>query len=418
MAARTPFGIQQDVEMTNLERMIKNYGNLLQMIPNFADSFKKMFDQTLADIKPFYQGWQPSPNTPQAIYETLTNITPVTPTNTGIPYIDFMTNKYSGYGQGYLDYLRGLEGKLNISPQDLVEWDKFFESINERFSKIQGSLAQSIGGAFLDSQNTQGFQGFEDSLKQKLAQSVINGLAQGFTNKALDIVMNSSTGMAGAFGLMEQLGNQEGGVTSADVISAFKASFSQLDTIFTAIQPIFTEFSTGIQALIEQLGINTDAISSNTDALIGPVEAFLRDLQVGQFAPIQSLEAMKTTYEQLLADAIANPSDFSTFAGFAQSDYIPFGREISPDYSQFIGGIKSDVMDIPWYASKVAAPGSSPSAAEIGNAVAAAVSPLLLNDQKEIHIHLNINGREIATEVLNEVENSVQLTRKLSRAIR
>lgn len=170
----------------------------------------------------------------------------------------------------------------------------------------------------------EGFPAFNDTLREGIALSVIEGLKQGFIDDQLTPLISQA---------FMQTENRP---TLADTINAYslgeidlatasmhiEGMFSDLDATMTTIEPLVNTFNTGLNDLSTTLGLNTDALLSNTAAILGPVESFLRELTVGQYAPALSLEGMQAEYNKLYQSAFYDPDAFSAYASPNQVTWI------------------------------------------------------------------------------------------------
>ncbi len=440
LSGKKGFDIIRGTQINSFEMMTAGFSDISKMIPGFQGQFQKLWGETFADMSekglqeafdkkmsgvPYSWRGEMTGTSPEEQLQSLLGLSSSGASQQQI--LDSLKTWLSGaYQQKFTEpgyqwngdyypektYDRSVGGMEFLGTQDLAAWDEYFNKISEKFYAIQTDLANMLGNAFLESVDTTGFQGFGDTLEKLIGDKIKTGLAQGFTNQALDIIMKGSTGFAGAFGLLGQLGAGEGGVTLNDVQSAFQASFGQMDTVLEQIRPIFDVFSEGIKKLDATLGLNTVAVQSNTDAVLGPVNSFLMSLDTGPLAASQSLASLSGYQNKLYTAAFANPESFSEYASYMTSNYLPAMQALSPDYTGVISGVKGQVNDLPWYNS-----GGSLQANDIGTAVAAAVAPMLLDIKKSANITVQIivDGNEIKSAVISSLNDSSVVNKMRSR---
>lgn len=178
--------------------------------------------------------------------------------------------------------------------------------------------------------------------------------------------------------------------TISDVAEAFPGE-SEIETALEDLEKTFEAFMPAWDMLSDAIGLNTDALAQNTTALIGPVESFLRELEVGALAPGVSMQGMSAMYNKLLAQAIANPQAFSDFAGFAQSDYLPFMKGYGGDYGALVESVKSDVGGIPWYQQAA---------------------------NTNVDVKVYIDGQELASSVQQSIENDPGVQQSIVTVVR
>lgn len=433
LSGKNQFDILMGISKNSFEMMTSGYSDISKMIPGFKEDFSELWGKTWSDL------------TPGSISKTIwgKNANPEWGNSPEIKgsYPDEILNQIMNETnqQKKLDILKNwLESSIGIlstesiwtepggtfnltsfvgknisdflSQSDLAAWDEYFNKISEKFFTIQSDIAQMVGNAFLDSIDTTEMQGFGDTLEKLMYDKVKLGLAQVFTNQALDVIMQGDTGFAGAFGLLGQLSAGEGGVTLTDVTEAFQSSFGQMGTILEQISPIFEIFSTGMKQLSESLGLNTTATQSNTDAVLGPVNSFLMSLDTGPLAPSMSMAGLSDMQNKLYTSAFADPSKFSEYANFMTSSWLPQMQGVSSDYAGDVAGVRSQVEALPWYSG-------NNSATDIGTAVAAAVGPMLLDIKESANITVNItvDGKEIKSAVVSSLNDPDVVNKMRSR---
>jgi hypothetical protein len=333
-----------------------------------------------------------------------------------------------------------LGGALSQQEDSLDYSKKYYQDFS---NNIRKSLSEGLSEGFRAAFESQDYQTFVQGFKVNLTNSIINSFAEGFSSRILDPLWTQFEnfyrefdiysavekakasgggidvqelehlfgtykeslfpGLGSADYFMYQFSKGSGQAFADFIVGKFMREVSMesvmesmpasggLDQIITTGQPIFDEFTSSINKLIEEFNLNTDALTQNTDALIGPVESFLRELEVGALAPGVSMEKMSAMYDKLLAQAIANPQAFSDFAGFAQSDYLPFMKGYGGDYGALVESVKSDVGGIPWYQQAA---------------------------NTNVDVKVYIDGQELASSVQQSIENDPGVQQSIVTVVR
>lgn len=277
--------------------------------------------------------------------------------------VDLRATISEAVGGGFLDAVKSQDYNAFLNSID----NMIYDLVGGIFTKLASSQAVEPLAALFDPalkqiQNMEFFesdtftQAIREEQKKWFSLFIKGGTLQGTPYGSIEqkYLENPNISAQDFYNMFFPIAKQQtylkygGGGTMADVIGAFPAG-EAIDEWGQEFKPLIEELMGTYKEVMEALGLNTEAIESNTDALIGPVEAFLRDLSVGPLAPVQSMEGLQNAYNEVLAQAAVNPQAFSTFAGFARSDYIPFAKSYGGDYGSIVESIKQDVTSLPWY---------------------------------------------------------------------
>ncbi len=187
--------------------------------------------------------------------------------------------------------------------------------------------------------------------------------------------------------------------TLGEVVSSIPAK-SEIDELLAQLEPITKGFTDAFKTMTDALGLNTTATKSNTDAVLGPVNSFLMSLDTGPLAPHTSMAAIAGAESKLYTSAFASPEQFSAYANYMSSTYLPAMQGISTDYADVVSGVKTQVKALPWY-------NGQNSAVDIGTAVAAALGPALLDikENAQIVVKVIVDGKEIKSAVVSSLND-------------
>ncbi len=182
----------------------------------------------------------------------------------------------------------------------------------------------------------------------------------------------------------------------------------QIQIVFDQIKPVFQGFVDSLDKLSDITGLNTTAITSNTDAVLGPVQSFLMSLDTGPLAPTQSLASLSGWQEKLYTAAFADPSKFSEYASFMTSQYLPQMQGNAPDYAGVVSGVRGEVGAMPWVASSgIMAPTAIDIGAEVGKSVKNVIGPMLadIKDSAQFTVNITVDGQVIKTEIVKALDD-------------
>jgi hypothetical protein len=282
----------------------------------------------------------------------------------------------------------------------------FFTDLNSQVTELFDTVTTGMGAAFTASLKTGEYQTFEDAFKSSILKSTQESLIKGFAEQELiPIIFSPFYGSDGSPGFTEALKLYQEGKTGLDpTIDLLQTMFGNLNTTLSDFQPIWETLNTGFESLGAAIGINTTATENNTEAVMGPVKSFLQSLETGSLAPVQSLAALEDTKAQYYSAAFGNEKDFATYADYMQQIYLPNMKGLSDEYGGLVAGTITDVNNIPWVQ---AANGAGTTAADIGQKVAEALAPIMieLKDKGAITINLVVNGQTLQTAIIDSLND-------------
>lgn len=224
-----------------------------------------------------------------------------------------------------------------------------YDDLQEILFPFQEGMINSISQAFLNAKDTNGFTSFEENLRQIMSQNITQTISN-----MLGSVMTPM--MTEAF---------LPGFTSAeeymqDVLLEKPTDISKVETDFLSginmLSPIITEFGKpgGVfeqllamtSKLNDSLGINNDAITQNTEAILGPVNSYLEKLMGMDTGPT-STAFFASQQEKYWTSAFADPEKFSEYANFMTGGALDFIKQTSADWSTWISSEKAKVENVP-----------------------------------------------------------------------
>ena len=182
--------------------------------------------------------------------------------------------------------------------------------------------------------------------------TVQQSLIESFANQNLiPVIFSPLYGGSDHPAITEILKQYQSGDISFSQAQGYLASmFSDLNTTLQGFEPVWDILNTGFQGLAQALGLNTDAVQSNTNAVLGPVNSFLASLDTGPLAPVESMAGLAGIGDSLYTAAFANPQSFSEYANFMTQSWLPQQQAISSDYAGVVAGIRAQVEAMPWVA--------------------------------------------------------------------
>ena len=264
--------------------------------------------------------------------------------------------------------LEGIFGGENKPKLDELIRENLYDSVSDTLSDavIQGfkqglsssdleaSIKDTINNIIMDTFITTMVTGSIMPIVQKHMQPYLDMIAtkQWQTESAGNSIYEVGKGLFGPGGMAASISNIFGlqytpSLKWQDITPEMEASAAKginipgmTEEMMAEIQPILDVGN----MLREALGMNTDATQQNTDAILGPIEALLRDLQVGGLAPAQSIEGYQAEYNKLFEGVKAGTVDTSTFAGFAR-EYLEFGKAYG-GYGGTTGKMTEDLQSL------------------------------------------------------------------------
>jgi len=282
----------------------------------------------------------------------------------------------------------------------------FFTDLNSQVTELFNTVTTGMGAAFTASLKTGEYQTFEDSFKASIMSSTQAAMIKGFAEQelmpAIFAPFYGSSGSAGYTEILKQY--QAGELTLPETVTSLQTIFTGLSTTLANFQPVWETLNTGFESLGAAIGYNTTATEGNTAAVMGPVDAFLQNLQSGSLAAGQSLAGMETTKEQYYSAAFGDSKDFQAYASWMAGSYLPQQKILGNDYGGVVTGTIADVKNIPWVQ---AANGAAVTAADIGAQVAYALGPMMLaiKDAARITVNVAVDGQVIQTAIIDSLNN-------------
>jgi len=456
--------LKQGTAQGTMQVALGTYGQLSQVFgPGFQQQFQQLFMDTLSknlgmftfgqDQQAFqnYMNWKfnqltsssLSPEQAMAAFEEFMNSQPLF-SPVGRPGIqansifDLFQATYPNANLNSPDIFPQLEqfaqrvvpgwlntGEIGLSSEDSQKTiQDFFTKVNEQITEILNMVTTGMGQAFADSLNTGQFETFEQGFKKSIMNSVQQGLIQSFAEENfLPIIFKplyGSNGHPAITDILQQYANFVNGVTDQPAMdfnqatAGLNAIFSDLNTTLQGFEPMWDVLNTAFQGLSQALGLNTTAVQSNTDAILGPVNSFLASLDTGPLAPTQSMARLAGMEDQLYTAAFANPSSFSEYANFMTGSWLPQMQATSDNYADVVAGVRAQVEAMPWVAQ---AQGQAPTAANIGTEVAKSLAPMLLDikDSAQITINVMVDGQVIKQQVIQALDDPAVVQKSRSR---
>lgn len=217
--------------------------------------------------------------------------------------------------------------------------------------QIKDEVIAGIGDAFIDSTKTWEFQSFKDSLTQNLFSSVKTGISKAFAAEVFAPILGPGSLFMEAFTGMGQMIQTKGakGGDVASLMATFVNAFDGLEETMVGMEPLWEVVTERLRGLEEALGFNTQALEASTQ-----IEQFLKDLQFGALAPVQSQLAYELEYQRLLSQAQEKPGGFGELSQFLKGSYLPFMQAYGGDYATLVEAIRQDVTAMPWYQQQIA----------------------------------------------------------------
>lgn len=282
-------------------------------------------------------------------------------------------------------------------------FEEHIGGLYSKFTQFGETFSEIIGNAFSAALGTGGFTQFKVGLStgiyELFRQQLIEKFLGDFATQAMRSIW-ALFGVGGFEGLVS--GVIAGTAGPQDITAAVEGMVSSIDSL----QPVFDAFNTALQSVDQAMGRNTDATVSNTDAVIKQqqIEEFIADLTTGALAPVQSIEAMQSRYQDLMAGG-----DMNKLLGFVSGTLLPFYAAYGGDYQQAFSGVVSDLRGL----SASYGAGMSPEA--VGQAVASAIAPVI--GTQPIRVVLEVDGTAIATVLVDQLQTNPELVQSVQEAV-
>lgn len=274
-----------------------------------------------------------------------------------------MGGMYGGLGAGG-GYMLGTAMEIG-GPVGMIAGGLVGTFINELTKKmprsqfeiaLENSISSSIGKGFADAIQSGGFQTFKDSFNISIRDMIAQSFKQAFTTQFLNQFMST---LQPIFEKINIYGIQQapatGGfanaiiqgmpqITMGEITADLQEALGGLPGLFEEVRPVFETFYDLLATINETLGINTEAITENTSAILGPVDAYLNQLAGMDNGPT-SLAWLENQRMDLWTKAMADPEWFSKYSSFMTSGYIDMQKGTGGfDFS----GERQAVEGIPW----------------------------------------------------------------------
>lgn len=259
------------------------------------------------------------------------------------------------------------------------------EDIMEQYGQIATDFATTMSTSITDGMMqalySGEFQTFKDVFGKTIYDSVMTSLIQVATNEmALFPLMNSIKKIIGQVATGElpmgdflkynktpwselspdDLGHKTYAMLMSDP-NQFKRSgaLSQISDLLSGddlsnftddIKNIFDLLEPFVFDLAESLGINTEAIRANTDALLGPLDSLIEQLTLGDLAPGKSITGIKDMVDKAYDLAMSDPTqeNIADYARLVGQYEAPLAQQIGPeggdiDYGKYVSGTLAEI---------------------------------------------------------------------------
>jgi len=327
------------------------------------------------------------------------------------------------------------QGEIALGSKDSQKtWQDFFSNLNQQVNDIFNLVTSGMGQAFSASLKTGEFETFEQNFKQSILASVQQSLVKGFAEQDfLPIIFQPFYGTENRPAITDVLQQYVNGDMPLSQAKDYLTQMAgDLTTQLQEFEPIWETLNTAFGQISQALGLNTTAVGQNTDAILGPVNTFLTSLDTGSLAPTESVAGVENLKNQLYTSALADPTEFSAYASFMTSQYLPWLQGVSSDYGAEIANVRSTVESIPWvqdargYTSSVtqasggdsqSATSTGSSAQDIGQEVSRALGPMLLDlkESGQITINVVVDGQIIKQKVIESLNDPAVVQKARAR---
>ena len=315
-----------------------------------------------------------------------------------------------------------------------------FEAIIEEKTEsgISDAFSSAITAGFKEALQSGDFQDFKDTMKDAMTVTVKDAVISMFTQLAMQPLqqlfkpfIEKLNIRAEQQSIIEKIGPTslawtkfpaltENPIFTVEDVLAELPTNEEIEAYFEIVKPIFEEMVNSFASLADSLDINTGATVDNTDAILGPVNDFMKVLSVGPLAPTQSIARYAQMEQELLESAIGDYTKFSEYAQFMQEYSLPYFQAISPEenYQDIVNSIKEQVTNIPWYTEAGGEPYSPPTAEENAKALARELSPMLkeVADNENIEVNVYLGNEKVNGVIYNVIKGSNSI-KKLIRNI-
>lgn len=292
---------------------------------------------------------------------------------------------------------------LDLEAQIAALNDQLAAGVEDLIDKVQvfgQTFSEVIGNAFMDS------LGDFDLFKSKVSSGLYEAFRDAFLNAINEAIMQETFkkvwDVYGIGGFDELAAGVVSGTKSKeDVVGIIQ----DMTEVMESVRPIYEEMANALGFLDNTLRENTDAVISNTDVLTAQqqIENFIASLTTGSLAPVVSESAITGRYNELLGGG-----DLSELFSYISGTMLPFFQSYGGDYQSVFSGVVSDLRGL----SGAYSTGLTPSA--IGDAVATALAPIILNGQP-IHVTVEVDGKEIGEVLIDQLESNPELVQAVQQ---
>lgn len=163
------------------------------------------------------------------------------------------------------------------------------------------------------------------------------------------------------------------------------------------------------------------------DNFIDPLNQFFEDLSISDLAPVQSQEMFEGLLQQKIAAAQSgNASDLQALMDYVQNQYLPFMKAFGEGdynmiYTQLMDMIKNMILEFEeqfdnpldsYQHGTDYVPQTGSYVLHQGEAV---IPPGENAESREIHIHLDVDGRQIGYVIAKESRTNSELINAIRR---
>jgi len=214
-----------------------------------------------------------------------------------------------------------------------------------------------------------------------------------------------------------------------------ESMLTDFNTNIETLAPAF-ETLTDIMAVIDKsLGLNTEAITTNTeittdntDAIRGPMEKYLEQLTFGSAsAGGYSIALLQEHSDKLFEASAANSEEFSKYADFMLSTYLPNIQGITEkqtgtltDYQKLIEAEKVKITNLPAWLSTGGTAYTPEKVADLNaQAIARQLLPALqdIKNNQKIVVQTIVDGQIVKEEIYQALTNDVDTQQVIKQVV-